>query len=146
LTMLLLGLIFSLRQEKLFVLHLALFGGILPYILHFSLNSQFRLIYTFLPLVFLFIAYTTFYLKENAPSRAYTFRIFSNKRISITIYALSFLPIILMILTNMIKFVDNLVIWRLFWESTYLKAQAIFAIDIFILTLVILFMLYMKRH
>jgi len=146
LTMLLLGLIFSLRQEKLFVLHLALFGGILPYMLHFSLNSQFRLIYSFLPLMFLFIAYTIFYLKEYAPSRTYTFKIFSNRRISITIYGLSFLAIIPIILTNMVKFVDNLVIWRLFWESTYDKAQAIFAIDMLILTLAVLFMVYMKQH
>jgi len=99
--MLLLGLLFSLKDEKLLAPHLTLLGGLFPYLLLFYLEVDFRFIYPFLPLIFLFVAYVVFYFKMNAPSRAYTFSIFRNKRVSITIYALSFLSIVLGIMLVM---------------------------------------------
>ncbi|MCW4032951.1 MAG: hypothetical protein NWF08_06120, partial [Candidatus Bathyarchaeota archaeon] len=140
--MLLLGLLFSLKDEKLLAPHLTLLGGLFPYLLLFYLEVDFRFIYPFLPLIFLFVAYVVFYFKMNTPSRAYTFGIFRNKRVSTTIYTLSFLSIVLIILSQIMKFIDIFVMWDLIWASTYMFTRAIFAIYIFIITLITLYLYY----
>jgi hypothetical protein len=140
--MLLLGLLFSLKDEKLLAPHLTLLGGLFPYLLLFYLEVDFRFIYPFLPLIFLFVAYVVFYFKMNTHSRAYTFSIFRNKRVSITIYTLSFLSIVLIILSQIMKFIGIFVMWDLIWASAYMFTRAIFAIYIFIITLITLYLYY----
>jgi hypothetical protein len=142
LALLLLGLLFSLKDEMFIALHFTLIGGLFPYLLLFYLEVDFRFIYPFLPLIFLFIGYVVLYLKENAPSRVYAFRIFSNKRISITIYTLSFLSVVLIILSQIMKFISIFVMWDLILASVYMMTRAIFASYIFIITLIALYLYY----
>jgi len=142
LALLLLGLLFSLKNEMFIPLHFTLIGGLLPYLLLFYLEVDFRFIYPFLPLIFLLIGYVVLYLKENTTSKAHTFRIFPNRRISVTIYTLSFLSVVLMILSQIMKFISIFVMWDLIATSAYMMTRAIFAIYIFIITLITLCLYY----
>ncbi|WP_455277484.1 glycosyltransferase family 39 protein [[Eubacterium] cellulosolvens] len=139
LILVILGMMFSLKQEKLYALHFVLMGGLIPYLILFALSADFRFIYPFLPIIFLFMSYSVVYLKKNTSDKVHNIRIFLDKKIGISTYNLAMLPIMLVILINLMKFIGNFSVFHMWWESTI-------AIDLLFLTLIVLYLYHKWRY